>query len=157
MSQVIARGDVTDHVLTALRGTNFLVGDVNPPDVPASPALQAGWNGTAGAPGSTFNPYGILSPLPANLTSGPIADPQADIQLPYQLSISGITRQQVEKLADLFRNSLLALTNTNFTAGTSTYYVQQVWFSVLGGVSRADQTDPATLTEVDVFTLWMTR
>lgn len=154
--RLLQRKGLTDLVLSTLRAQNFHVGDVNPPDYKIS-SMQAGWNGQPGLPGSTFLPYGVLTPLTATITSGPMKDPQGDIRLPYQLSVYGLDRAQVELLMDKFRIALDVLRNQHITLNTQDHKIQQVNWTTMGGVVRADSTDPATMGEIDIFTVWMTR
>lgn len=156
MSQVLARKAVTDAAVAALITTGFPIGDAAPPELPDT-GQHAGWNGQPDADGSFFVPYAVLVPATITQTSGPLSDPQADVRVPYQLSIFGINRGQVEDLADRCRQSLLPLRKQVLDLAGVNHKVQQVEFTSVGGIGRVDAANPPTFGEVDTITIWLTK
>lgn len=157
MSNVADRGSLTDALLTQLLTVDFPVGDAGKPLHDENALRQAGWNGEPNTPGSFYVPYVVLTPATASISSGPFSDPQGDQQLPYTLSIFGVSRKQTESLANRARKILHALGGTDITLDSVDYSIQQIWFSAIGGVGRIDATDPSTYGEVDTFTVWLTK
>lgn len=158
MSQVLDRKLLTDLVLATLAPGTYPIGDAGPPDLPVDPALRhAGWNGQPNAPGSFYVPYAILTPGSISNTSGPLSDPQGDAQVPYTLAYYGVNRGQVELLGGKLRTLLLGLRDQRFISADHNHKIQQVWFSVIGGVGRVEATDPPTFGAIDTLTIWVTK
>jgi len=152
----LRRKEITDLLLSTLRTEDFPIGDVHQPTEKKS-GLQAGWNGQPGLPSSTYLPFAILVPLTANISSGPMTDPQGDIQLPYQLTHYGLDRAQVELLADRLRTKLDTLKHTTVTYTGNDGKIQQIRYTTIGGIGKNEATDPATMIAADVFAVWLTR
>jgi hypothetical protein len=108
------------------------------------------------AVGATFTPYGVLSEIVASHSSGPIADDQADWQLPYLMETFGLSRDQCGKVAQRFRGALTALELTDVPLEV-TYRVSLVRVDSLGQPARVDSLDPPEWHTQDVITFWLTK
>lgn len=146
----LSRRKLTDLLVATLEATSVPVGRGEAP--PAG-----GWTGQPNAPGSYFTPYYVLIPQAITATSGPVNDPQGDVQAPYALESFGLSQGNCEGTADKGREALDALKKTTVSLGTFTYTIQQVWVEVIGGVSRVAGTDPPYYGESDTLTVWLTR
>ena len=124
---------LTKVILDQLATTGQPVGD-------AIAAPNGGWIGQPNEDGSNFVPYVVLTPGPASVSSGPFGDTQADWQLGYNLSSFGVSREQVEWMADSARSAALTLARITVMLNGSQYAVQQVREQVLGPVQRIDAT-----------------
>ena len=146
------RGLLTNAVLTQLETAGKPIGDLKKPD-------GGGWPAGAGAnsPGTTFVPYAVLVPMTATITYGPLADNQADAQIPYTIESYGVDRDQCEWMADTARGVLAAMKRTLLDLGDGTYKVQQAFRSSIGGVQRIDGADPPFYGQSDVVTIWLAK
>lgn len=150
MSTVLRRRPLTDLVIDKLKEAGKPVGTGEAPP-------EGGWTGQANAPGSTFQPYHVIVPLTATNSSGPMNDPQADLQMPYALETFGLSQGNCEGAADKGREVLDELKKTSIELGSHTYKIQQVWVEVIGGVSRVAGADPPYYGETDTLVIWLTR
>lgn len=154
----VQRRTFTDAVLEALRGAlDKPVGDAEMPR-----GGVAGWQGEPNQDGTNFVPYVVLTPMNAGQGSGPIADPQGDVVLPYSISSYAVSREQVEWMADASREAVASMTKQEIDqwSGTSGAYqrmIQQVVDTQIGQVQRIDQTDPAFYAQTDIVALWTSR
>ena len=120
----------TDAVVAALDAvTGIEVGDGVAP-------AAGGWAGTPGE--STFAGYVIVYPLGSTL-DGPLAAPDADAELTWQLTCVGATRQQCEWVVDAALGALVgaALTVTGRATVDRIRLVDGT-----GGTRRDDTTQP---------------
>ena len=62
------------------------------------------YDGVAGD--ESNKPYGVFYDLSGGKLDGPIGDPDADVEFPYQITIVGESPDQVRALADAVRSSL---------------------------------------------------
>ena len=147
---MIERRLLTQAVVDAVSAYSVLVANSNPPE-------GCGWQGEPNVDGSNFIPYCVVTPQTATFSSGPIADPEADRQVPYALSSFGVMPEQAEWTADKTRSAVSELKKTSVFLGDDTYRIQQVRTNVIGGLTRVDSTDPPYWGQVDVITLWLTR
>lgn len=116
--------DHTTGVLAALAALAFPIGDGEKPDA-------AGWQGTPGT--SVFVGYAVLYYVFGSY-DGPVADPEADGELTYQVSTFGSNREQAERLADLV--TLTLVTPGNVTVAGR--YISRVRLSDDAGGTRID-------------------
>ena len=148
---MIWRGNVTDAVLAAVGTVGKPVGDANTPNV------AFGWDGQPNALGTNFIPYVVVFPQAASIKSGPIAVPSADWQLPYTITSYGVTREQVEWLADRARNTLSSLRGATLDGGDATYSVIKATTETIGTVSRQDISDPPFFAQTDTVSVWVSQ
>jgi hypothetical protein len=131
----------TAAVLAALTDTGVPVGDAQAP-------TGAGWQGAPG--GSQFVPYMVVYPLEGGITRGPVSDPGADIEWPWQVTCVGASRQQAERVCDV---AIAALTTVTLTVA-GRRQMQPVNLDMRGGVRRDDQITPPLFYATPRFRLW---
>jgi hypothetical protein len=141
---------LTQVLLDQLVTTNQPVGDA------ISPA-DGGWIGQPNADGSNFTPYVVLTPGPASVSSGPYGDTQADWQCGYTMSSFGVSREQVEWMADTARDAALTLARKTVMLNGDGYAVQQVREQVIGPVQRVDATQPSFYGQSDTIQVWISK
>lgn len=148
--QSLYRRFLTDILLARLGTAGQPVGDaVSPPG--------GGWIGQPNADGSNFTPYVVLTPGPASVSSGPIGDTQADWQLAYSMTSFGVSREQVEWMADTARAVAVTLARETVMLNGDGYAVQQAREQVIGPVQRVDATEPAYYGQTDSISLWISK
>ncbi len=149
---------LTQTVLERLRSVQIadkdaLVGDAEIPQY-----ANTGWGqGGPNVPGNTFTPYGILIRGTAMPGAGSLADPRGDWKVPYTLQTYGASREQVELVADWFREPLDAMLHEIIELDNGNYRVQQTEWMALGGIERVPGTTPSYFGEQDQFTLWLAK
>lgn len=152
MTAVLRRGPLTDRLLAELAAAGKPVGDARAPVDPH------GWKGQAGAPGSEFLEYAVLLPKTATSSTGPIGAPQASWQLPYQIWTYGVTRAQVENLADRLRTALGGLRREVLDLGGVRHKIQQVRTESIGEPARyGGSADPSYYAQADTVSIWITK
>ena len=144
------RRPLTALVLTQIANAGQPVGDS------VSPAA-GGWQGSPNADGSNFVPYVVVMPGPASVSSGPIADTQADWQLAYTLTSFGVSREQCEWMADKARDAAVTFAREVVMLNGDSYAVQQARATVIGPVQRVDATEPSFYGQTDSVTLWISK
>lgn len=145
------RRPLTDLMLARLGSvTGQPVGD-------AVSAAQGGWQGQPNADGSNFVPYVVLVPGPASVSSGPLADTQADWQVAYTLTNFGVSREQCEWMADKARDAAVTFAREVVMLNGDSYSVQQARATVIGPVQRVDATEPPFYGQTDSVTLWISK
>jgi hypothetical protein len=144
---MIERSPFTRLCIAAIEGAGF-------PAAVSERPRAGGWQGDPNAPGVPFVPYAVLVPQTANVSSGPIGDPQGDWRLPYSVGTYAITGDQCEQAADRVRAVLAALVRSAVASSGPSYRVVKVNVTTLGSVNRVDQTDPPYFTETDAFEVW---
>lgn len=149
---MISRGPLTDLLLfTLAAGVGPVVGDGE------VPTTAHGWSGDPNAPASVFRPYLVLMPMTAGGPDGPLGDTTADWQVPYQVQSYGVARNQCEWIADKARGLLAELRGALVALGTSSYKVQQVRPTSIGGINRMDAFDPPYFGQADGIVVWLTK
>lgn len=153
----LERRVLTEAVLTAAATVDKPIGDA---EVPRDGV--AGWQGEPNSSGTNFVPYAVVTPLQVGQGTGPLADSQGDVVVPYAISAYGVSREQCEWIADRVRAALHTLVKTDVVmwSGTSNQYsrrIQMVLEQQVGQVQRVDQTDPAYYSESDVVALMTSR
>lgn len=146
------RGVVTDYLLTQLAGQGWPVGDVVAPE-------GAGWQNDMTAPNSVFVPYLVLTPLNANGGTGTLGDSSTEWRLPYSLSTYGVSRRQVEDLADDARRFIAGFKKITLTMkdGTTTWKIQQSTWQAMGGIGYTNQVTPTALSQTDSLLIWLSK
>lgn len=149
MSTVLSRGPLTDILLATLTA------HVNKPVGDAAQPPGAAWGAGPNAPGSTFTPYLVLTPMAATRSSGSIGLPQGEWQMPYAISSYGVLRSQVEWMADQARIALATLRNSVHTFGTVEWKVQQIWTALIDRPVPNYATDPPVWAQHDQVSVWL--
>ena len=143
----LLRSPLTAAVLAVLRGTDQVVADGVLP--------AANWIGQPNLPGSTFQPFAVLSELNADHAEGPIGASQGDWRMPYMVEYFGIRRDQVSWLADRLRGALAGMRSTKLALGVSSYKVQLVRPDAIGAPTQIDVTYPPFWHQQDSVTVWI--
>ena len=138
------RAPLTDALITALATVVEFVGDVTAPD-------DAGWQDDPGGNSSMFIPYVVLTPQPSPAPTGSLGDSQIDWKLPYTLTTYGVTRQQIEDVADEARRAVLALKDVTITMNdtTTVWKIIGVTSQNIAGVGFTDQIKPTAYSQSD--------
>jgi len=138
------RAPLTDALIAALEAAVEFVGDVKAPDA-------AGWQSHPGGNDSIFIPYVVLSPQSSPAPTGSLGDSQIDWRLPYTLTTYGVTRQQIEDVADEARRAVLALKDVTITMNdtTTVWKIIGVTSQNIGGVGFTDQIKPTAYSQSD--------
>jgi hypothetical protein len=152
MTATLFRGPLSQLLKTALESVGKPVGYA------AAPQTKHGWGGNQpNAPGSEFIPYLILQPLAANVSSGPLSEPQSEWQMPYQIQAFGISGKHTEWMADQARDALDALRGLTEQLGPDQFRIQQVYTVALGGITRLDVYDPPYFAQADTVSVWLSK
>ena len=117
MTSTPDRAPLTDAIVAALATVVEFVGDVVAPQ-------DAGWQSHPGGNDSVFVPYVTVTPQASPAPTGSLGDGQIDWRLPYTLTTYGVTRQQIEDVADDARRAVLGLNNVSIAMndGTGWYF-----------------------------------
>jgi hypothetical protein len=152
MTSTPDRAPLTDAIITALQTVVEFVGDVVAPQ-------DAGWQNFPGGNDSMFIPYVVLSPQASPAPTGSLGDGQIDWRLPYTLTTYGVTRQQIEDVADEARRAVLALNNVSITMndGTTVWKIIGVTSQNIGGVGYTDQIKPTAYSQSDSVLVWFSK
>lgn len=145
----ISRSPLTNHILAAISDV-VAVGDAEAPE-------EGGWDGPPDSYDSSYSAYVVLVPATSGDSTGPIGDTHADIILSYVVNGYGITRGQVEGYMDHVRDVLVAMTRTMVVLGESSWRIQQVRCTSIGGISRNDTIEPSEFSQTDVFVLYLSK
>jgi hypothetical protein len=157
MEPLLQRNILTGVVITAAEQAGPPIGDGEAPR-----GGVAGWQGQPNQDGTNFIPYSVITPMSVSAGTGPIADSQGDLIVPYAISSYGASRQQCEWMADAVRSAVGTMAQTDVTmyVGTPEEYqrrIQQVIEQQIGAVTRMPDTDPPYFGQTDVLALWTTR
>jgi len=146
------RAPLTDAIVTALSTVVEFVGDVVAPQ-------DAGWQSYPGGNESVFIPYVTVTPQPSPAPEGSLGDGQIDWRLPYTLTTYGVTRQQIEDVADDARRAVLGLNNISITMndGTTVWKIIGVTSQNIGGVGFTDQIKPTAYSQSDSVLVWFSK
>lgn len=152
MTSTPDRAPLTDTLIAALNTVVEFVGDVKSP-------MDAGWQADPGGNESVFIPYVVLSPQPSPAPTGSLGDSQVDWKLPYTLTTYGVTRQQIEDVADEARRAVLGLNNVSITMndGTTVWKIIGVTSQNIGGVGYTDQIKPTAYSQSDSVLVWFSK
>lgn len=146
----LPRSDLTDWILDYMRGQNLVVGDGEAP-------AQGGWTGPMQDPSSDFIQYVVLSPGTVGDPTGPLADTQADFVVPYSITSYGLNRSMAEKTSEAARQVAVDAPRTMVLLGNSSWVIQQVRASSIGGVVRNDNAESAKYSEIDIVSFYMSK
>lgn len=147
MTAPLLRSPLTELVLLTLRGAGQIIGDGELPD--------ANWIGQPDLPGSTYQPFAVLSELTADHAEGPLGASQGDWKMPYMVEFFGIRRDQVSWIADKIRGVLMELRFTKLLLGVDSYKIQLVRSDVIGAPTQINVTDPPFWHQQDNVTIWI--
>lgn len=146
----VSRGPITTRLITELETTGFPVGDN---DAPTDPY---GWSGEPDE--GTFTPWMTITPLTGTpRTPLAMGDTGTEWTLPYSIFYAGISRKQVEALADRLRNALCNIARESVTTDTGSWRIMKISCSAIGNVNKISSTLPDYFTEADSFEVWITK
>jgi hypothetical protein len=123
---------VTDGVRTKLTSLSLAVGDAQAP---------------TGAP-----PYVVVYPIAGGRTSGPLAAPNDDAEMVFQVTCVGVSREQAEWLENKVQTGLLGIGTITVT-GRST---PRIALDSFGGILRDDTTSQPLFMAVPRFRVYST-
>jgi hypothetical protein len=153
MTRVIStpsRGPITTRLIAELATAGFPVGD---DDAPTSPY---GWSGQPDE--DTFTPWMTITPMnsmPRNPQG--FGDTGMEWSLPYSVFYAGISRKQVEALADRLRHSLCNITRESVVTDTGNWRIMKISCTGIGNVNKISSTVPDYFTQADSFDVWITK
>jgi len=150
MPSYLPRGELTDYLIVTLETAGLLVGDGKAPD-------EGGWDDDPNKPSSGYVPYVVINPMAVPDPTGTLGDSAADYRAPYSFTSWGITRAHVESYSDLTRKTVAALERAVIQLDGSDWKIQQARANSIGGVARADNTEPSEFSQADVVTVWITK
>lgn len=150
MNYPLQRYPVTQAVLAAVKSAGY------PSDVALRPK-DGGWTGQPGGPDSFFQPYSVVIPRTASFSGGPIAEPQGDWHLPYDINYYGIRADEIDLFADDARVALAEMVRSSITVQGPSYRVQKIALVTIGQITRVDQSDPPFYIQTDTIEVWVSK
>ena len=151
MTITINRGPITLRLLDELKELNLPVGDNATPEDPH------GWQGEPDADGSNFIPWVVLTPGTAPAGTGTFAESAEDWRLPYTVFYAGVSRDQVEWLADKMRSKFVDIEREVITTDSGDWKILQLRCTSLGGTTRVGTTFPDYFTQADLYEVWLSK
>jgi hypothetical protein len=127
------------------------VGDNNAPQDPY------GWQGEPNSDGSNFIPWMVLTAGAASAGTGSFGASASEWRLPYTAFYAGVTRTQLEWLADRVRVKLCNIERENVATDTGAWRIQQIRCTSMGGTNRIGSTFPDYYTQSDLFEVWLSK
>lgn len=152
MTSAVARGPITTFVLDQLATAGFPVGDN------MSPTDPYGWTGQPDGTDQTFIPWLMLGTLTAQpQRQQAIGDTGREWILPYSVFYAGISRKQVEALADRMRNQLCNISRLLVETENGDWQIQKISCLTIGTTNRIGSAMPDYFTQADTFDLWVSK
>lgn len=147
----IARGPITDRLLAELKETNLPVGDNTIPE------SAYGWQGEPNSDGSNFIPWMVLTAGTAPAGTGSLGISASEWRMSYTVFYAGVTRAQLDWLADKVRTKFVSIEREPVTTGSGNWRIQQVRCTSVGGTNRIGSTFPDYFTQTDLFEVWLSK
>jgi len=147
----INRGPITVRLLAELREAGLPVGDN------AAPTDPYGWQGEPNSEGTNFIPWMVLTAGTATAGTGSFAASATEWRLPYTVFYAGVTRDQLDWLADKMRVKLTNIERESVTTDAGNWRIQQIRCTSVGGTNRIGSTFPDYFTETDLFEVWLSK
>lgn len=145
---MIPRRELTNLALVTLKQLGIPVGDAE------TPTEQYGWTDTPRS-NADFIPYLILTPGGTSEFRGSLANPDADMWFPYQITGFGSTREQCEWVMDKAREHLEILEFRRIEADQSTYKISNVDIKNVGGIVRGGPDETKVFGQTDTVTIFV--
>lgn len=145
----LPRGDLTQHLLTKIQA-ELICGDAEAPEA-------GGWDDNPSLPTSSYQAYGVLTPMPAESGTGPLGDSSADWIAVYRIDSYGISRDQVEFQADRTRALIRPTKRERAVLGGENWRIQQVRTTSLGGVGKDTSVEPTQFSQSDTVAVYITK
>lgn len=134
-----------------MRELELPVGDNTMPEDPY------GWQGEANTDASSFIPYMSLTAGAARPGTGSMGLSASEWQLPYTVFYAGVSRGQLDWLADKMRTKLVNIEREPVSAGSDNWRIQQIRCTSVGGSNRIGSTFPDYFTQADLFEVWLSK
>jgi hypothetical protein len=150
-ASTINRGPITDRVLTELAVDGLPVGDNS------APTTAFGWQGEPNADGSNFIPWMAAYGGTARPGEGSFADSASEWRLPYTVTYAGVTRNQLDWIADKARKRLVAITREVVATETGNWKICQIRCTSVGATNRVGSPFPDYYTQSDLFEVWLSK
>lgn len=148
----INRGPITTRLIAELNETELPVGDNHAPTDPY------GWQtDEPGADASQFIPWMVITAGTASTGTGSLAASSQDWKLNYTVFFAGVTREQLDWLADKVRLQFANIERENVVTESGSWRIQQVRCTSVGGTVRQAATFPDYYSQTDVFEVWLSK
>lgn len=151
MVSTIARGPITDRLITELKVVELPVGDNNTPDTPF------GWQGEPNANNSSFIPYMSITAGAAQQATGSFGDSASEWKIPYTVMFAAVHRKQLDWLADKIRLQLTNIRRESVSTDSGNWRITQIRCTSVGGSNRIGSTFPDYYTQADLFEVWLSK
>lgn len=151
MITTVNRAPITDRLITELEGDSLPVGDNN------VPTDAYGWQGEPNADGSTFIPWMSINGGAAQRQSGSLGNSSSEWQLSYTINYAGVSRKQLDWIADRARNRLVSIARESVTTGSGNWKIQQIRCTVVGATNRVGIPFPDYFTQADLYEVWISK
>ena len=147
----INRGPITDRILAELAVDGLPVGDN------AAPLSLHGWQGEPNADGSNFIPWMSCFGGTSRSASGSFGDSASEWRLPYTVTYAGVTRSQLDWLADKARRRLVAINRESVLTESGSWRILQIACTSVGATNRIGAPFPDYYTQSDLFEVWLSK
>jgi hypothetical protein len=145
-----SRGPITTRLILELQTAGFPVGD---DDAPTDPY---GWSGEPDE--ETFTPWMTITPMNGTpRTPMAMGDTGTEWSLPYSVFYAGISRKQVEALADRLRHALCNIRRESVSTETGNWRIMKISCTAIGNVNKISSSVPDYFTQADSFDVWITK
>lgn len=146
------RGPITDRLISELETTTLPVGDNHAPTDPY------GWQtDSPDADASSFIPWLVITAGTSSAGTGSMGASSAEWRLPYTIFYAGVTRSQLDWLADKMRMQLTGISREAITTSSGNWRIQQIRCNSVGGTVRQGTTFPDYYTQTDLFEVWLSK
>lgn len=147
----ITRGPITDRLITELNAVGLPVGDNSVPITPY------GWQGEPNAEGASFIPWTSIFGGAGTRSSGSFAESASEWRLPYSVTYAGVTRKQLDWLADKARTRLVNIARESVTIGSESWRICSIQCTTVGATNRNGVPFPDYYTQSDLFEVWLSK
>lgn len=147
----ITRGPITERLIAQLASLGLPVGDNSPPTTPH------GWQGEPNADTSTFIPWMSVVAGTAQAGVGSFGMSASEWRLPYSVTYAGVTRKQLDWLADKARDGLVSIARENVLTDGGSWRICQIRCTSVGASNRFGAPFPDYYTQSDLFEVWLSK
>lgn len=148
----INRAPITTRLMAELRELNLPVGDTHVPDA------TYGWQSDEpDADQSQFIPWMVITAGTAPAGTGSFGTSASEWRLPYSVFYAGVTREQLDWLADRMRVKLTGIEREAVSTDTGNWRICQIRCTSVGGTYRQGPTFPDYYTQTDLFEVWLSK
>lgn len=147
----INRAPITDRLIAELESTTLPVGDN------AVPAGTYGWQGAPNGQDSTFIPWMSIYGGTAQAGTGSFGSSASEWRLPYSVTYAGVTRKQLDWLADKARTQLVSIARETVATNSGNWRICQIRCTSIGATNRVGAPFPDYYTQSDLFEVWLSK